>query len=88
MSKDKDINEKNAENTSLISYSIAHGRNEIFHYLYNHGADINIIDKRGWSSIFYAAYFKNNEVLNILEKKNKEDSCDIFEKKYLDYKIT
>ena len=45
MSKDKDINEKNAENTSLISYSIAHGRNEIFHYLYNHGADINIIDK-------------------------------------------
>lgn len=65
----KNINQQSSNQYTLLNYAIMRHRNDICKDLISHGADIYIEDSRKWNSIFYAAYFKNTEILDILKNK-------------------
>lgn len=64
-----DINEKNSEQGTPLSYAIGSGFFEQASILIDNGADIKVLDKQGWTLLhMLSAFHSGKEAVNLTEK--------------------
>jgi len=58
---------KKDDKTALI-HAAANGHTEIVQLLLEKGVDVNTKDNDGWTALMYAAWFRNENIIKLLNK--------------------